>query len=257
MFDSDLNIFYAGGSGGFYFLHCLLLNKQHFCWFDLPTKIIPHSGLRLRKEDYDNIRDPSWPNYEDYLVHGNQGNSELISAEMQWAYNPEVAPGWFDQQFGAVHSKNWNIDPQAWKSTEVWPINEKTLSSCCADRKYKIFYTPNNLTQWSKLPGRKIVLYTDISTQIRLSMYKKAWKYPNLKTFSGMKNIRRTSRKYNDCAVDSVVSAALQRADYTVKLQDFVKLMMSDSANEQQRQFTQLWLNHHPADLLRRCGLGK
>lgn len=259
MFDSDLNIFYAGGSGGFYFLHCLLLNKQHFCWFPEQSKIMPHPALRLRKEDYSNIKDSNWLEYNDYLVQGNQGNPELISAEMQWAFNPEVAPGWFDQQFAAVHSKNWHINTQSWKSTEIWPNNEKTLSSCCADRKYKIFFTCNDLEQWAMLPGKKIVLFTDVATQIRLSMYKKAWIYRDAgqKIFDKTKNTLRKSEKYKQCAVSRLAFVALQQAEDSIKLQDFVELMQSDSANEQQRQFTQLWLSHHTEDLLRRCQLGK
>lgn len=257
MFDSDLNVFYSGGSGGFYFLHCLLLNKQHFCFFPRQIDILPHPKLRLSKQDYDNIKDPSWLDHEQYLTQGNAGNLELLSAELQWAYNPEIAPGWFDQQFDAVHFQNWNINTQTWKSTEIWPVNERTLESCCPDRDYKIFYTCNDIEQWLTLPGKKIVLYTDIRTQIRLAMYKKAWKYiASQKTFSKTKNTIRNSKVYKQCVVDKTAFEALQHADESVKLQEFVKLMLSNTANRQQKQFTQKWLDYHTPDLRYRAQLG-
>ena len=34
MFDSDLNVFYFGGSGGFLFFHYLLLARKHFSWIE-------------------------------------------------------------------------------------------------------------------------------------------------------------------------------------------------------------------------------
>lgn len=257
MFDSDLNIFYCGGSGGFYFLHCLLLNKQHFCFFPRQIDILPHPALRLNQQDYDNIRDPSWPGYDKYLTLGNAGNPELISAELQWAHNPEIVPGWFDQQFDTVHFQNWNIDTQSWKSTEIWPENERTLTSFCPYRNYKIFYTCNDIDQWLTLPGKKIVLYTDIRTQLRLAMHKKAWVYVRNQTMStSTKNKIRNSKIYKQCLVDTTVHDALLQADESVKLQEFVKLMLSNTANQQQQNFTQKWLNYHTPDLRRRSQLG-
>jgi len=265
MFDSDLNVFYAGGSGGFYFLHCLLLNKQHFCHFPRQIDITLHPVLRLEKTDYDNIKtNTQWPSYEEYLILGNAGNPELISAEQQWAFNYEMVPGWFDKQFDVIHSKNWNINPQAWKSTEIWPRNQDTLVRSCTDRKYKIFYTCagviDDVEEWLKWPGKKIVLYTDIRTQLRLAMSKKAWYYYKAKNNQDKINIIkkeiRQSKVYKQCDVGLTAFEALQHADESVKLQDFIKLMSSDAANKQQQQFTHQWLNYHSHDLRRRSQLG-
>lgn len=255
MFDTDLNVFYSGGSGGFYFLHCLLMQQQHFCSFPVSVKNKRHPALRLGQESYADIADPNWPSYDQYLRQGNQGKLELIQAETQWAMNPEVVPGWFDQAFDSVHQQHWQINTDQWKSTEIWPDNSRTLASACVDRPYRIFFTCNYIEQWLQWPGKKIVLYTDIRTQTRLSMYKKAWKYINPgQQYSKTKQSLQAAEIYNNDLVGHNVRAALNQADDCVRLQDFVQSMLA--GNKQQQAFTDFWLKHHPADLLRKCALG-
>lgn len=256
MFNSDLNIFYSGGSGGFYFLHCLLLRKQHFCCFPYHHSHGHHAQLRLGQQDYENIKDPSWPRYENYSVLGNQGNKELKDAETQWAYNPEVIPNWANQQFELVHQHNWNLNLQQWKSSEIWPNNERTLNSNCSGRQYRIFFNCNDVEKWLQLPGKKIVLFTDIKTQIRLAMFKKAWLYSNLEnSISITKSTIRNAKIHKGCLVYHRVFDLVDHAEHTIKLQDFVKDMLSNPVNSDQYRFTQQWLNYHPSDLLDKCSL--
>lgn len=257
MFDSDLNVFYGGGSGGFYFLHCLLMKQQHYCQFPTNLTYEHHPDLRLAESDYNNIKDPSWPDYSYYLIHGAASNTELYSAELQWAINPEVIPGWFDRVYKAVHDHNWNINTDRWKSTEVWPNNKGTLHSKCVDRPYKIFFTCNDVDYWQRWPGKKVVLYTDIRTQTRLAMYKKAWKYTNPgKKFLKTKNNLLSAEYYNGDLVGEKVKIALDQADCAVRLQDFVKSMLNVESTQQQKDFTKFWLSQHSANLLHRCKLG-
>ena len=256
MFDSDLNVFYAGGSGGFYFLHCLLMRQQHFCQFPTDLTYDYHSDLRLAASSYNNIKDPSWPDYDHYLKHGSESNAELRIAELQWAANPEVVPGWFDRVYQSVHQHNWSINPEHWKATEIWPNNLGTLNSKCVDRLYRIFFTCNDIESWQQWPGKKVVLYTDIRTQTRLAMYKKAWKYINpTKTFFKTKTSLKSAEYYNGDLVGDKVKIALEQADCTVRLQDFVKSMLSAESNQQQKDFTKHWLSQHPIKLLRKCNL--
>jgi len=256
MFDSDLNVFYSGGSGGFYFLHCLLMNKQHFCRFPTKIKYDYHPALRLPESSYNSIKDSSWPNYSYYLRHGSLDNIELQNAEMQWAINPEVVPGWFDRVFESVHQHNWNINPSRWKSTEIWPSNSDTLNSTCDLRPHKVFFTCNDIESWLQWPGKKVVLYTDIRTQTRLAMYKKAWKYTNPeKKYLKTKISLSSAKNYLGELVWDKALPALQQADYTVRLQDFVKSMLDSKSTQTQKDFTNFWLSQHPTDLLRRCNL--
>lgn len=256
MFDSDLNIFYSGGSGGFYLLHCLLLKKQHFCWFPYHCEHGHHAQLRLAQTDYNNIKGPSWPTYKNYVLQGCQSNAELKAAEIQWAHNAEVIPNWADQQFELVHKHQWNINTAQWKSSEVWPVNANTLTSASVDRPYRIFFVCNDTAQWLTLPGKKIVLYTDVKTQIRLSMYKKAWRFANAEnTVSTAKTIIRCAKDYKGCLVSENTFRALEQADHAILLQDFVGDMLSKSSSSRQHQFTQQWLDSHPIGLLRKCRL--
>lgn len=256
MFDSDLNVFYSGGSGGFYFLHCLLMNQRHFCQFPTNIPCEYHPGLRLNESSYNNIKDASWPEYSYYLEHGSLTNTELRAAEMQWAKNPEIVPGWFDRVFESVHQQNWKINLAHWKSTEVWPKNQSTFDSSCYQRPYKIFYTCNDFEHWLQWPGKKIVLYTDIKTQTRLSMYKKAGNYVDSEnTYSKTKNSLKTAKNYRGHLVGKKTMAALEQADHAVFLQDFVKSMLSPESAPAQKDFTKFWLSQHPAELLRRSNL--
>jgi hypothetical protein len=211
----------------------------------------------LGQQDYENIKDTSWPTYENYCVLGNQGNKELKDAETQWACNPEIIPNWSNQQFELVHQHNWNINTQSWKSSEIWPDNERTLASNCCDRQYRIFFNCNNVEKWLQMPGKKIVLFTDIKTQIRLAMFKKAYIYNNLEnSISITKSMIRNAKKYKGCMINRSVFDLLDHADHVVKLQDFVQDMLRNPFNTDQRRFTQQWLKYHPLDLLGKCGLG-
>lgn len=255
MHNTDLNIFYSGGSGGFYFLHCLLMQGTHFAWFPKLAEHTSHPDLRLLESSYNNIKDSSWPDYEWYFKNGNNGQNELIAAESQWAYNPEVVPGWFNKQFDLVHTRQWNVNTDQWKSTEIWPVNNNTLISNCIDRDYKIFFTCGDVDQWLTFPGKKIVLFTDITTQLRMSMYKKAWLYQTTPaTFSSVKKILKTSKEYKEFRVSNPTANALAHAEQSIYLQDFVKVMLNSTVEQQ--TFTKHWLSNHPVALLNKCNLG-
>lgn len=256
MFDSDLNVFYSGGSGGFYFLHCLLLGRQHFCRFPTEINFEYHPDLRLSESSYNNIKDPSWPEYSAYVQQSSLKNPELQNAEKQWAINPEVVPGWFDSVFESVHQHNWKINPNHWKSTEIWPNNQGTLNSECDRRPYRIFFTCNDVESWLQWPGKKIVLYTDVRTQTRLAMYKKAWKYTTAeRTYSKTKISLTTAKPYQGHMVWDKALPALEQADSAVLLQDFVKSMLGTESTQAQKDFTEFWLAQHPTQLLRRSNL--
>lgn len=218
MYNTDLNIFYSGASGGFYLLHCLLMQGMHHSWFPKLT-------------DDDNFK------------------------SIEKRQNIETAPGSFEKNFQLVHTHQWNLKLDQWKSTEVWPVNSKTRMTTCVDRPYKIFLTCNRVAEWLTFPGKKIVLFTDVRTQIRFAMYKKAWEYNKPSTFSRTKNILRTAKKYKEYDVSAAAFNALVHADQSIYLQDFVKEMSSKIATNQQQNFTRHWLSNHPDMLLDRCGL--
>lgn len=264
MFDSNLNVFYSSGTGGFYFLHSLLFEKKHYCFFDVNKDGIlftapsdPHPDLRVTVLTYNDIKDPSWPSYEQYYVEGNCGNLELIEAECKWALNPEVSPTWFDKQVELIRSYQWSIDPVRWKNTEIPLFNDKTLTTKCAGRELRIFLVATLIDHWFRYPGKKVVLFTDLKTQLRMLLHKRAWMYNDAEKhpISITKELLRSAKTYNGHTVSANTFEALQHADHVVYLQDFVKSMLSNDASESQREFTRLWLNLHPPSLLQRCNL--
>jgi len=117
--NTDLNILYFGGSGGFYFFHYVMLAGQHWCCFQ---------------------------------------NSHSDD---------------FDTEFSRVVDQQWAMpDIKHWKHTEIWPNNAQTQIKS-GPRPHKIYLTCNNIEQWLALPGPRVLLYTDIQSQIRLSRAKK------------------------------------------------------------------------------------
>jgi len=70
-----------------------------------------------------------------------------------------------DSAFG-IKEKN------KWKSNELFPDNNKTLK--LKNNTKRIFYTVNEFDEWMDLPGKKILVYTDIHSQIRLNYYKRS-----------------------------------------------------------------------------------
>ena len=116
----DLNIFYYGGSGGFYLLHQLLMNDEFICFF----------GDKLN--DFSN---------KDY--------------------------------YSFIRNKNFNIKKlEEWKDTEIWPRNNVT--KLIKIPKPKIYFTCNLTDEWLNFTGKKIFLYTDLKSQIRLTINKRA-----------------------------------------------------------------------------------
>ena len=133
----------------------------------------------MSESSYQQIRDPDWPDYEQYYENFDQFDlelrQELDEQHSNWADNLQSLPGWVDYQHNYILKKQWNIvNSKHWKSAEYWPDNLQTEKKICIDRKNKIYYTCNNVDTWNQFPGKKIDIFTDIHSQIRLSSFKNA-----------------------------------------------------------------------------------
>lgn len=215
LLNNDLNIFYSGGSGGFYLLHYLLLFRQHWCALDLPTAA-EHSCT-----DQD-----------------------------------------FDSKLKSIIDHQWSIPTTSkWKQNEVWPDNSVTLAQA-APRPYKVFLTcmtpyPGS---WPDLPGKKVLLYTDINSQIRLAAAKKAIWFRDGKRLSKtqIKKFIQQAFAANNHKIYHRLQPYFDTADYTICLQDLMarpELVLGAAVTDQHRQFTQHWKNCHPVSLLEKTGL--
>jgi hypothetical protein len=78
-----------------------------------------------------------------------------------------------NDRLDTVISRQWNIiDHSKWKHNEAWPDNNKTLSQPGSPKLF--FYCHLPVPTWEQLYGIKLLIYTDLATQIALCDYKKA-----------------------------------------------------------------------------------
>ena len=77
------------------------------------------------------------------------------------------------QNFDDVFSKQWDISEIGErKNSETWPDNDRTLRSNFDN---KIFFHCNDVENFGKFSGRKVVVYTDSSTQWQMAKSKNAY----------------------------------------------------------------------------------
>lgn len=75
-----------------------------------------------------------------------------------------------------VIQKQWNIQDHAqWKKTEIWP-DHKITHALTADHKIYLHCNPS-IDRWNKLEATKLLLFTDLRSQLALAKYKNAWMY--------------------------------------------------------------------------------
>jgi len=199
----DLNIFYYGGSGGFYFLHQLLLSKRGVCFFE-----------------------------------------DKINFDIARQHN-----------FGNINN------PEEWTKHESWPDNEKTFATKL--KKPKIFFCVNNIDKWFDYPGKKILVYTDIRSQIRLSRYKKSWIFYDKKKRCNSINDIKNLIKDNKNNMLSAANDAQQYADISVKFQDLLNVnsltnilsSLDCVVTQENINFLNHYLSLHPKKLLEKIGV--
>ena len=96
------------------------------------------------------------------------------------------------QNFDDVFSKQWDISEIGeWKNSETWPDNYRTLRSNFDN---KIFFHCCDVKNFGKFQGRKVVVYTDSSTQWQMAKSKNAYWFNTANTdfdleFSNVYNV--------------------------------------------------------------------
>ena len=194
--DSDINFSYAGGSGGFLLLHLLLLENKHDIEFNY-------------KECHGEKFFSLYPEFKNHL-----GNISDI-------------PEWRDFIFKEKLETQWNItDASDWKSHELWMTNR--LDFVPRQGRYKLFFSTNDINEWKIYPGKKLYLYTDARTQVRMALKKRAnWFFKRLNgdrymNISSIKRILNTKVKFNDMEVIPDVCESIALAEKHILLQDLI-----------------------------------
>lgn len=276
LINNDLNIFYSGGSGGFYLLHYILLFKQHWCALEFPNALqhivdhgsrAQHDQLRLSSTTYADCSGPDWPSYAEY----NQlyprldqpVKSELEKLHTAWGHNVDFIDQGFDTKLKLIFDYQWNIQTTSkWKQGEIWPNNSVTLAESNPPRPYKIFFScmsPDS-DVWPEYPGKKILIYTDIKSQLRLTRSKNAgWFFnENQPTTTTIKKFMRQAFAVNDLKIYNRLQSHVNTADHAVYLQDLVanpESVLGTPVTNRHQQFTRHWKNCHPRELLLKTGL--
>lgn len=261
MFDTqqDLNIFYSGGSGGFILLHLLLLKRQHLVIFDDHFSYKWYCNWVQSQ-----INDPEFRMYVDK-------NITLIDSEipddpeniLQHKLNSlthynnylQVIRDFYktlvdDVVIKQILPRQWNPNRPIWKHGEIWPDNLMTGRIADSNDFNKIFFTGNNVGQWQHLPGYKILLYTDIKSQVRLAWFKKAkWFFECKKSLIAQRPLLRRLFRRLLC---NEVLAAWDHADLKINLQELIN---NSRWNAVEADLINQWKQQHPKLLLHKIGI--
>jgi hypothetical protein len=207
---------YFGGSGGFFALWHILLGTDYRC--SLGKRSWLNSYINIKGEDWPelpSVKDwpelPSVTDFPDSMVEElrlNPNWQEIVDNLVD-SFNPLT-------NNSLTYQQHWNIkDRSRWKSTEIWPENDKTQKS---DYKHKLFFVCNpSVRDVLSEADKKILLYTDYKTQYLLAKNKRAWKYGH-----GHDTATIRTTKFNGCKVHYEVAKIAEYTDYQVKLQDIV-----------------------------------
>ena len=263
----NVQLCYFGGSGGFFTLWHILLGTDYSC------------VLQNHEYAYNNIQGPDWPaiselpatifdlpdivqeeltnNQEwklivEQTIENRKSDEWKLIVEQsieQTIENKNGSPRCINSSF---YRSQWDVseDRSKWKSTEKWPENLLTQKSSF---KNKLFFHCNPNSEDMMAAGNKrILLYTDIETQIMFAKNKHAWMYygKNIEEFESVKTPQTT--KFNGCEVYHQVAKFAEYTDYQIRLQDVVNTqgqalldIFNEKVNEDNIFHNNMWLNLH------------
>lgn len=162
-----------------------------------------------------------------------------------------------NQQHLDMLKSQWVIG-RKWKDSEIQPHFLKTVSYPMPEGTNRVMLIGNEFNLW-KQSAKKVLLYTDIRSQIRLSYYKRAWKWEGTSSQlihyrQDIRNLLNDATEFNDDLVYSYIPLLAKKADYVIKLQDLFKCPVK-WFNPKQLDLLARWKAAHPADLLRKIGV--
>ena len=149
------------------------------------------------------------------------------------------------------------------KATEHWPNNQNTLLTPRMHQKYKIYFFCNDIDQWKMYPGKRIVLYTDVLSQLRLALFKRAnWFFRSTLQINDRQIIRKILKnnitKINNEYIHTDLVPAFDSADQIIKIQDLIAdptSVLGIAPTDDHVKFQNHWKSLHPAQLIEKCKL--
>jgi len=286
-FDCDLNFFYFGGSGGFLFLHLLLLKEQHWCYLQDRVRIPSFHGVersllstdftnylmdlyKLPEGVYNIICKNDWPSYNQYLsltssefllILSNQDQS-LVKTIIQSMIDSGAHSNYIENTFyyPEVYKKfilplsikhQWNTNRPSWKFSEIWPQNEYTQQTKIPIN--KIYFNCNDIDYWKRLPGKKVFLWADANYRMRMAWHKGTAMFFKNGDSDRLIRHRREINKIKE-HYQQTISDTCATADISINIRDLLDGKILKFNNAQQNLVAH-WKSQHPKSLLTKLGI--
>jgi hypothetical protein len=244
------NIGYRGGSGGFIFLHFLLLSDKYQTCFN-------------NNYDFKNILETQWnisnlSNWKDSEVWPDNYSTVLEKNDkdkLLYFCNPDKND-FFDFFFINFKKNYSNVKDPSWPDLDsfddFFKLPKKIQDEVTHTHKVRIFNC-QKIYIW---------LYTDIYSQNELAWHKKAYFYANENNKEKITNIESHATVWKDTLVDPKSVYFLENSNIQIKLQDWVNepdmlvdCQLIEKVSQPQINLLNHWKKLHPPELLQKIGI--
>jgi hypothetical protein len=249
----DVNLFYTGGSGGFFCLHLLLLTGQYQCIFEGEEQDFEqifqkqwNIGPNLWKSSETKLNNPatavsSFSN-KIYRVCGNVGEWQKYSGIKVVLYT-DIETQWF-----LAKTKNAN-----------WFVNETNMIQQL-DTEFAIVYNNIKGSDWPECSS--ISNFNKLPNFIKdeclnLFQFEKYWDFNAADPILSLLIARSAKYNNNNVHYKLVEKCIFDQADIVVKLQDLIKTngeilfsQLGITSNDRCTEFIQYWLSLHSKEQL-------
>lgn len=252
------NIGYRGGSGGFLFLHFLLLSEQYCTdMFDNPD------FSNVTAQHWNIIDHNRWKSTEVQPNNTKVLNSNSELDKIIFFCNPSQQEFFQKKQQVDLAIKCYNDIADA-----NWPVLHSLEDFInLPDRIYQEIHSTleyKTMLQYLRnmVPTKSLWLYTDFNSQNELAYYKKAYFYHNQPTRDKIQDFEDRTELWNGVTVDQHSVYFLNHSNIQIKLQNLVNTPDSlidygliNKVNQAQCNLLNHWKSLHPPELLKKIGI--
>jgi hypothetical protein len=251
---------YRGGSGGFIFLHFLLLSDKYRTCFNGNYNFKDIVKKQWNISNLSNWKSTEvWPDNNSTILDDNHKDKLLYFC------NPSK-----DEFFNFGPFTNFNFkkcyydvkDP-SWPDIDSFDDFLK-LPKQIQDEVINI-HKVINISKFIKPPDCQktyIWLYTDIHAQHEFAWLKKAYFYAGQPNKDKITNFEKYGKLWNKALIDSAAIYFLENSNIQIKLQDWVNEpdilvdhCLIDKVNQDQYNLLNHWKKLHPPELLQKVGI--
>jgi hypothetical protein len=252
------NIGYRGASGGFLFLHFLLLSEQYY------TDIFTNVDFSDVVAQQWNVSDhTNWKTTEFWPDNFKSINDDSGLDRIAYFCNPSTQEFFQKKQSMDIVSLGYNdVKDSAWPAlTSVADLVD--LPKWIYDELYNTLDCKNTLSYLSgQATVKSVWLYTDINSQNELAYYKKAYFYYNQPSKEKIQDLDNHTEIWSGIGVDKSAVHFLNNSDIQIKLQDLVNdpdslidCGLINNVNQKQYDLLKHWKSLHPPEILQKIGI--